>query len=373
MATDRLRRITLLVWLGVGLVVLCYVGYRLLARPLAVVVPPLLLALLIVYLLNPLVTALEARRVPRLAGTALSYVLITLVLLTLSATLAPLLSSQVANFSALIPELGDQLVGNANAVLARLGIGVRIGDLDSQVVGEQVQSLLSSDQIGRAAVALLGGLSGLATGALHVVLVVFLGPVIAFYLLVDMPRLSVSAWTTVPPTRRQEVRDVVTKLGAVVGGFVRGQLLVAVFVGTSITIGLAAVGLRFWLLIGVIAGITNIVPLIGPFVAGVLGVTVALVTGGVPLALLVLLVLTVVQQLDNHLVSPLVMGRTVQLHPLLVLLALLVAGTLYGVFGLLVAVPTVAGAKVLMVHLWRTRVPWAAGSTATGTMGSGPV
>jgi len=357
---DSLRRATLVVWLAIGLLILCYAGFWVLGRPLAVLVPPLLLAFLIVYLLNPVVTALASRGVPRLAGSALSYVLLAALVATLIATLVPLLSRQVANFTDLVPELGTQLVNNVNGLLASLGITARIGSLDGQVVGEQVQSLLSSEQIRTAAVALLGGLSGLATGAFHVLLVGFLGPVIAFYLLVDLPRLAAVAWEAVPPTSRGEVHDVATRLGGVVGGFVRGQLLVALFVGTTITIGLAVVGLPFWLLIGVIAGITNIVPLIGPFVAGVLGVTVALFTGGVPLAVLVLIVLTVVQQVDNHLISPLVMGRTVHVHPLMVLLALLVAGTLYGIFGMLVAVPTVAGAKVLVLHMWRTRVPWAA-------------
>src|SRR5680860_1029363 len=111
---DPLRRATLLVWLGVGLVVLCYAGFFVLGRPLAVLVPPLLLAFLIVYLLNPVVTALARRRVPRLAGAALSYVLLAVVVGALIATLAPLLSRQVANFSALVLELGTQVVRNVN-------------------------------------------------------------------------------------------------------------------------------------------------------------------------------------------------------------------------------------------------------------------
>ncbi|MFO8075801.1 MAG: AI-2E family transporter, partial [Egibacteraceae bacterium] len=111
--------------------------------------------------------------------------------------------------------------------------------------------------------------------------------------------------------------------------------------------------------LGVAAGVSNLVPFIGPFIAGVLGVLVALFTDGVGLAILVVVVMVVVQQGDSQLVSPLVMGKTVRLHPLVVLLALLVAGTLYGIFGLLVAVPLVAGANVLLSHLWRTRVPWA--------------
>jgi predicted PurR-regulated permease PerM len=112
----------------------------------------------------------------------------------------------------------------------------------------------------------------------------------------------------------------------------------------------------------VTAGLANLIPLLGPLVAGALGVSIALVTDGVGLAVFVLVVMIVVQQLDNQLVSPLVMGRNVQVHPLVVLLALAIAGTVYGFLGLLMAVPAVAAGNVLVRHFWQTRVSWARGS-----------
>jgi hypothetical protein len=132
------------------------------------------------------------------------------------------------------------------------------------------------------------------------------------------------------------------------------------------------VGLPFWLLVGVLAGVTNVIPLLGPFVAAVVGVSIALVSEGLGLAALVLLVLVVVQQLDNQVISPLVRGRNVRLHPLVVLLALEIAGTVYGVLGLLIAVPTVAAASVLARHLWETRVPWATIPPALGPTAARP-
>jgi predicted PurR-regulated permease PerM len=96
----------------------------------------------------------------------------------------------------------------------------------------------------------------------------------------------------------------------------------------------------------------------------VLGGVIALTNGGVGFALLVIALLTVVQQLDNHLISPLIMGQTVQLHPLTVLFALLAGGTLYGFVGLLLAVPLVAAIRVVANHVWNTRVPWADDDTS---------
>jgi predicted PurR-regulated permease PerM len=205
----------------------------------------------------------------------------------------------------------------------------------------------------------LGGISGLATGLLRLLIVLVLGPVIAFYVLVDLPRLRDWSLRHIPPGYRIEATQVGQELSAVMGGYLRGQLLVALFVGSAVTLGMWLIDLPFWLVVGIVAGLTNLVPLLGPFVAGAIGGTIALANGGVSFALLVIVVLTVVQQMDNHLISPLVMGQSVQLHPLMVLFALLIAGTLYGFIGLLIAVPTVATGRVLAHHAWITRVPWA--------------
>jgi predicted PurR-regulated permease PerM len=162
----------------------------------------------------------------------------------------------------------------------------------------------------------------------------------------------------VPPGRREEMRGLMDRVSQAVGGFFRGQLLVALFVGVASSIGLWAVGLPFWLLVGIVAGVFNLVPLIGPFIAGGLAVIIALI-GGEPLtALWAALVLLAVQQIDNHLVSPNVMSRTVQLHPVVVMLALLVGASFAGLFGMLVIVPLVAVAKIVFLYLWSRYVDY---------------
>ena len=346
------------VWLAVGVFVLMWIGWRILARPLAVVVPPLLLTTVIVYLQAPIVAALERRGLPRWAGTLLAYLVGLLSLVILATLLVPLLTEQLRSFAERLPDLLVALGESLDRQLRPLGIDVPIGEsIDGAALQANIEQALQGGAL-PAIGGVLGGLSGLAVGFLQVVLVFTLGPVVAFYVLVDLPRLRRWSRALVPPRHRVEVSEVATKLHVVVGGFIRGQLLVALFVGVTASIGLAAVGLPFWLLVGVTAGLTNVIPLLGPFVAGVLGISIALVSDGVGLAVLVLIVLIVVQQLDNQVISPLVMGRNVHVHPLVVLLSLVVAGTVYGVLGLLVAVPAVAAVSVLARHVWETRVPW---------------
>jgi predicted PurR-regulated permease PerM len=355
---NRLRRRAFRVWIAVGVAALVWMGWRLLGPILAILVPPVLLAIIVVYLLNPIVGGLERAHIHRFLGTALAYVIMLSAVAVPAVIVSPLLAEQAASISEQAPEVIDGLIVDAEDWLRVRGVDADLqSPFDTEALSN-IDQVVDIEQGGAAIAAIVGGLSGLATGLVRLVLIALLGPVIAFYVLVDLPRLR--EWTVahLPPSRREEAVTVGRELSGVIGGYLRGQLLVALFVGTAVTTGMWLIDLPYWLVVGIVAGVTNLVPLLGPFVAGVLGGGIALFHGGVGLALLVIVVLTVVQQLDNHLISPLVMGQSVQLHPLAVLMALLVGGTLYGLPGLLVAVPLVAAGRVLAAHAWNTRVAW---------------
>jgi predicted PurR-regulated permease PerM len=365
---NRLQRATFRVWLAVGILVLVGVALRLLYRPIAVVLAPILIAIILVYLFNPIVTALERRGLPRLIGTAVTYLVIGAIVGGAGTLLLPLLGAQIANFAADAPELGRTLKVQVSDFLGAFGFQVDLAQVfNLDTVGERFSEFVTDDGNAGAVAVVLAALSGLARGAFALVFGLTVGPVIAFYVLVDLRNFSEKALRLVPPQHRTEVEHVGGELGKVVGGFVRGQLLIALFVGGATSLALGVVGLRFWLIIGVISGFANLVPLLGPFVAGVLGVTVALVTDGLGLALLVMVLMTGVQQLESSVLSPLIMGRTVRIHPLAVLFGVLIAAALWGILGMLLVVPAVAAAKVLASHVWRTRIPWAVGDPLVET------
>jgi len=131
---------------------------------------------------------------------------------------------------------------------------------------------------------------------------------------------------------------------------------VALIVGVLSSVGLALLGVPFWLLIGLIAGFLNVVPFIGPFAGGVLAALVSLVFRDIGTALWAVIMFSAVQQLDNHVISPNILKSRVQLNPVFILLALLLGGSVGGFFGLLVAVPVTAALRVILGHVWRTRV-----------------
>jgi predicted PurR-regulated permease PerM len=351
-AYERFVRFGILAWAGIGVIVLAYLLMRLLVyvNP---VVPPLLLAVVVVYVLNPVVTALERRGVPRAAGAGVVYVLFICVVALAVSLLVPLVTRQVGqvvdHFPTYVADAQDQI----RRVAARFG-----QEPNFRLDADQVRNWLAAGDNRQAVTRYLTGLRSFTTSLLSGLIIFVIGPIMAFYLLVDLPRLQRGAMALVPPGRREEMRSLMDRISQAVGGFFRGQLLVALFVGVASSIGLWAVGLPFWLLVGIVAGVFNLVPLIGPFIAGGLAVVIALV-GGEPLtALWAALVLLAVQQLDNHLISPNVMSRTVQLHPVVVMLALLVGASFAGLFGMLVIVPLVAVAKIVFLYLWSRYVDY---------------
>ncbi|MDQ4068316.1 MAG: AI-2E family transporter [Actinomycetota bacterium] len=331
-------------WAVVGLVLALGVALWL-AWIVRVIFPPLLLAGVIVLLLNPLVARLQRRGFPRLAATTLLYLAGLGLLVLTVVSIVPVVRAQADEFRRQWPEVQARVEGwlsDREDDVRGTPLEFTREDLAAQFNGSVTDRL---SQLWRA-----------GDRVLNVLVVLLTGPVIAFYLLVDLPRLRARAQELLPPRAAPEVVVVARKLHAVVGGFVRGQIIVAAIVGVLTSVGLALLGVPFWALLGVIAGVSDLVPLVGPLVGGALAVVVALVTRDAVTALWVVAVMVAVQQLESHVISPLVLHRTVKLHPAAVLLALLAGASLGGILGMLVAAPAVAALKVVLGHLWTVHV-----------------
>lgn len=328
-----------------------------LREPIGIVAAPLGLAAVIVYLVNPVVGFGERRGVPRALGTLLAYLAVGAVMVALAAFVGPTLVEQAAQFIDELPAIFAAVLDWLNARFASFGIedGLAL-DLESQDTRAAVAEYLreNRDQV----FALLRGAGNVVGAIFHGILTLILAPILAFYVLADLPRIKSGITGFVPPGPRSDVLDVTQRIGRTVGAYFRGQLLVATFVGVATAIGLAIVGLPFWAVVGGMTGVFNLIPLVGPFVGGLIGVIIALTVGdGTTQAIAVVVVMTVVQQIDNHAITPNIVSRTVKVHPVTVILGLLVAGTLYGILGMFVAIPVIAAAKLIIMYVLVTRVP----------------
>ncbi|MGH7425574.1 MAG: AI-2E family transporter, partial [Candidatus Methylomirabilales bacterium] len=344
-------------WAIIGVLLLAYFVYRYAIEPISVIFPPLVVALIVIYLLNPIVSALEQRGVPRLLGALITYLVFLTAVGFGLAYLIPVIANQVEGFVRSVPDLIERAQSSFSDILGRFGENTQGSE---GVLNEQNQQAILD---------FLGRILSFTRGLFDIVLVLILGPILAFYLLVDLPKIKRGLIAMIPANRREEVISVTRRLGRALGGFFRGQMLVALFVGLASMLVLFIVGLPYWALVGMITGLFNLIPLIGPFIGGILAAFVAFTTdtsgggflgleSGWPLAIGSAVALTIVQQIDNHIISPNIVARTVKLHPVTVMLALLAGGTLLGLWGMLLAVPVVASAKILLLYAWDTRLTW---------------
>lgn len=178
--------------------------------------------------------------------------------------------------------------------------------------------------------------------ALEAVVGILLAVIAAFFLLKDGPRFQQWVLRRVPVERRDLVTRLAARSWATLGGYLRGAAILGLVEGVIIAIALALVGAQLAVPVAVLTFAAAFVPIVGAIAAGIVAVLVALATAGFGAAVVVAIVAVVVQQLDNDLLAPVVYGRTLQLHPLMILFAVVIGGALFGVGGTILAVPVTA-------------------------------
>jgi len=368
LAGERLWRAGIAAWSVIGIVTLGFLVLQGLVL-VKIIFPPLALAVIIIYILNPVVSRLERRGVSRLLGTILAYVVVLGTLVFLITLLVPFISNQAEEFSDDWPEFRSDIVAfvhdTTEDINDRFGTSIDTTQVScllgaDEVEGPDAPTTAQCDEVTKdfsdAVADQADRITSFGLTILEILFVFILAALLALYLLIDLPHLQRDLLSLVPESHRSEFADVGSKIARAVGGFFRGQFLVALIVGILASLGFYLIDLPFWLLIGVIAGVTNLIPLVGPFVGGGLGALVGIVTDGIGLGLWAALVALIVQQIDNHIISPNIISRTVNLHPATVMLSILAGGTVAGFWGVFLGVPTVAVAKILLAHLWTTRV-----------------
>lgn len=344
------RRVGLFSWSTIGALILIFFGAFILIEG-RVIFAPLFIALIVVFVLNPFVTVLQRRGVHRLIGAAIAFLAFLAVVVAVGLIVIPSIADQASSFASEFPEIYDDLAEQVVNTGERFGLDASIWTYD-----EILDYLNDPDNQDTILSVIFGRIGTLTSGVFEFILVFLLGPVIAFYLLVDLPNVQQRMLDLVPEKSRAEFAYVGRRLNTAVGGFLRGQLLVAIIVGVMLSFGYWIIDLPFWLLIGLIGGVLNIVPFLGPWVGGILGVIVALATTDPTTAFWAAIIAIVVQQIDNNFVSPSVLRATVRLHPAVTLIVLVLAGAVAGFWGIVIAVPLAAALKIIAGYWWRTRI-----------------
>jgi predicted PurR-regulated permease PerM len=344
----------LLVWTIVGLVALGWV-FLLVAEAVRVIWLPVAFGAGLVFLLDPMVKMFERLRMPRLVGALLALLILIAVIVAVGALVWPTLQEQGTAFAQQLPDLYVEIVNWLRETATRFGLNID-DFLSQQAIEEWLRDPANQETIQNLLLGFGAGAGVVLRGVAETIAVIGLAPILAIYILMDKNRFQTTALELTPPKYRPEAAYVGGELGTAMGSFVRGQLLVALLVGIGSSIGMWAIDLPFWLLVGIIAGFLNLIPFLGPVVGGALAALIALLNGDPWQAVWAVAIMVLVQQLDNHLITPMVQRARVNLSPLVIILALIVGGSLAGLLGVLVAIPVTAAVRIVVGHLWRTRI-----------------
>ncbi len=309
------------------------------------VLPPFLLAAFIAYAVYPAVDALDRQGLGRSWAILLVYALGGLLVAGLGTFFLPTFVAELAGLSDEIPRHLSR-VGEALSDLEGRYERLRLPPLLRQAVDANLRrvqdNLLAS--IGAAVRSVLGLFSQAFT--------ILLAPVIAFYILLDLPRFRRQVELWLPAPSRGQARTLLREMDRVLAGFIRGQALVSGAVGVLSGAGLALAGVPFALVLGLIAALTNLIPYFGPFLGAAPGLLLAATVSPGTVAK-ALLVYVIVQQVEAAVLVPRIMGKTVGLHPLALIFSLLVGGTTLGLVGLILAVPAAGLLRVLLSFVLR--------------------
>ncbi|WP_175652409.1 AI-2E family transporter [Pseudomonas sp. Marseille-P9899] len=330
-------------WLGAVflLVVLLYLLHGILS--------PFLVGILLAYLADPLVDRLERAGLSRTAGVVVVFTLFSLIMLTMLLVLIPMLAKQLVRLYELTPQMLDWLEHAALPwVQAKLGLADGFWKFDKVKAAIGAHMGQTTDIVG--AVLAQATASGLALLGWLANLVLI--PVVGFYLLRDWDLMMAKLRSLLPRQREEQVVELAGECHEVLGAFVRGQLLVMLALGVIYASGLMLVGLELGLLIGLLAGLAAIVPYMG-FIIGIGAAMIAglFQFGGDIYPLLgIAAVFMIGQMLEGMVLTPLLVGDRIGLHPVAVIFAILAGGELFGFTGVLLALPAAAVIMVLLRH-----------------------
>jgi predicted PurR-regulated permease PerM len=330
----------------VSLLLVLAVGYLLIQIQFVLVL--VLLSLVFATVIQRPVDVLEHRHVPRPLAILLVYAMLIAAITLLFLVLSPAVREQAVIFREQAPEslveLRTAWQNSGNALLSGVGqqmLGRGIAFIENPTVGASIPVP------GGAAVGLLTGLGGGIIGLVTVL-------IISFYYLMEKAWLRRVALSNASAETRIRVSRTWDEVEQKVGDWLRGQLTLVLIIGVSATIGYAIMGIRFWPLLGLWAGVTEIIPILGPWLGGIPAVIIAL-TQGWEKALLVVGFILILQMTENAILVPRVMRGAVGLSPLAVFLAILAGTEFAGVAGALLAIPVAAAIQVLLSQYTEAR------------------
>lgn len=307
---------------------------------------PILFGGLLYYILRPIVSMLEKARVPHILAIVLAFVIVLSALILLSSYTGSIIKSQFDDFAKSLPVLYKQAENTVNNLLSsNLLSYFNDSNFQTSDIADKVSNFLQSlaKSVGKNTLSFIGAITNIGS-------VIIILPIILFYFLKDGNKFMPSVVRFLPASQKDNMRKILTDIDFVLSNYIAGQLLVAFFIGLLMYIGYLIIGLKYSLLLAIFAMITCIIPFFGPWIGIVPAILLSLADNPF-MAVKIFLVMTIVQQIDNNLISPQVMKKSMDIHPLTVILLLMGILPIFGFVGLIIVIPLYSAIKITIKNI----------------------
>lgn len=308
-----------------------------------IVISPIFIGFLLAWLFDPLVTWMQTKKIPRVLGCILVYLLIIGSIFLIAYLFIPSLLSQIKDFLRAAPEIFENITDFSINIIKKFDAGHTINTVSAKKeITHQINNIgksISSDiptyifNIGKA----------LVSGGLNLVL----GLMIGFYLLFDFDKVNNHIYSILPTNWQEGYKELVQRINTSLRSYVQGVLLVMLLVFITQSIGLTIAGLEAPIIFALFCAVTDIIPYFGPYIGAIpaiiVGFTISPITG-----ICAIISILVVQLLENNFYQPLIMGHTMKLHPVTIMIGLLLFQHFFGILGMVIATPVIACLKVFI-------------------------
>ncbi len=306
------------------------------------VLSPLFIGFVIAWLFNPLVKKLENQGIPKIAGAVLIYLVFIFVLIILLRVLIPTIFIQVNELISNLPSIFNDIKIYLSGLFDKIGNvnGLEVSNIETNVMNTLENGLAKFTT--SFPTTLLNILGSFFSSLVTIVMGLFIG----LYMLFDFDKISTHFLNLIPKKNQFEIKVLLDNIGGEVRKTVNSTLLVASMVFVCDSIGFAIVGLQAPLLFGLFCGLTDLIPYVGPYIGGAIAVIIGFSQNSF-IGIMTLLICVVVQCVENFILQPIVMSKTMKLHPVTILVGLLIFNNLFGIIGMIFATPCIALLKVI--------------------------
>ena len=305
------------------------------------VLSPLFIGFVIAWLFNPLVKKINEAGLPKVLSALLVYFVFILFVIIFIRVFIPVLYSQLNDLVVSLPNILNKITKFFDKIIMKFSMeGIDLTTVRANVTdGIRSYTTNFTTEMPKHIISFIGSLfSGLGT--------ILMGLVVGIYMLLDFDKISEQFLKLIPKKNREEISDLLNNIGSEVRKTVNGTLLVALMVLVCDTIAFSIIGLESPLLFGVLCGLTDLIPYIGPYIGGSAAVVVGF-SMGFPIGVATLIACIIVQLVENYILQPVVMSKAIELNPVVIIVGLLLFGHFFGIIGMIVATPIIAVLKVI--------------------------